>query len=102
MSANNGVYILKTDNQYRVKHIQSIENLYWNSQGLYCDTMQPEQIVRLFGKCKHTYNAEKAIDIALNIQNNLSICEYGIVLLDAKKSWREIIKENKNGTCGMG
>ena len=93
MSANNGVYILKTDNQYRVKHLQSIDNLYWNNDGLYCDDMQSEKIINMFGDCKYTHSAEKAFSIALMIQNSLSTCEYGVVLLDAKKSWKEIIKE---------
>lgn len=29
MSADNGIYILKTLDGYRVAHIQAIENLYW-------------------------------------------------------------------------
>ena len=30
MSADNGVYILKTNKQYRVKHLGAIDNLYWD------------------------------------------------------------------------
>jgi len=31
MSADNGVYILKTKDQYRVAHLQAIENLSWSA-----------------------------------------------------------------------
>lgn len=94
MSADNGVYILKTGKQYRVKHLQAIDNLYWDNNGNYHDHMLPTKIVKMFGECKYTYSADKALNIALTILDELSICEYGIVLLDAKKSWKEIIKES--------
>jgi hypothetical protein len=29
MSADNGIYILKTKDGYRVKHLQAIENIFW-------------------------------------------------------------------------
>ena len=31
MSADNGVYILRTEGpEYRIKHLQAVENLYWD------------------------------------------------------------------------
>lgn len=30
MSADNGIYILKTKDQYRVAHLQSIDNVSWS------------------------------------------------------------------------
>lgn len=92
MSADNGVYILKTDKQYRVAHLHCINSLYWDCKNMrYCDDMQPEQVIKMFGKCKYTYSAEKAFDIAWSIKESLGTCEYGVVLLNAKKSWKEII-----------
>ena len=29
MSADNGIYILKTNDGYRVAHLQAIDNIYW-------------------------------------------------------------------------
>lgn len=102
MSADNGVYILKTGNQYRVKLLHAIENLYYDYQGHYhSGKMQSEQIINMFGDCKYTYDINTAIKIAMIIENEIH-SEYGIVLLDAKKSWGKIIKEKKDGTGRMG
>lgn len=34
MSADNGIYILKLKDQYRVAHHQSVENVYWSEFGV--------------------------------------------------------------------
>jgi len=92
MSADNGVYILKTGRQYRVAHQQAIDNLYWNENlRKMCDTMQPISIIDMFGDCKYTTNLNTAFNIARRILQTLPICEYGIVLLDAKMSWYKIL-----------
>ena len=93
MSADNGVYILKTGNQYRVKHLQAIDNLYWD----YCktqfqNTIVPTRIFEMFCDCKYTYNCETAFKIANNIFKKLSICEYGIQLIDTNMSWGMVLK----------
>lgn len=93
MSADNGVYILKTGKQYRVKHLTSINRLYWDSATAKTkDTMQPDMIMTLFGDCKYTYDANTAIRIALNVCKKLDYCEYGVVVLDAERSWGSICK----------
>lgn len=87
MSADNGVYILRTkDRQIRVAHSQAINGLF-NYNGEYI----PEKIELHFGKSKYTKDMDKAIKIAQNIKNKLPVCEYGIqVLPDCDKTWEEI------------
>lgn len=41
MSADNGIYILKTINAYRVKHILGFDNIYWDDNQK-CDTNSGE------------------------------------------------------------
>ena len=94
MSADNGVYILKTNKQYRVKHLQAIDNLYWD----YCktqsqNTIVPTRVFEMFGDCKYTYDHEKAFTIANNIFKKLPICEYGIQLIDINMSWGMVLKK---------
>jgi hypothetical protein len=84
MSADNGVYILKTParfiksgegwytNQkgfeYRVAHCQAIDNLE------YSDLYLP----MLFGDSPVFNSYEEAMELAKNILNDLPVCEYGI------------------------
>lgn len=95
MSADNVIYILKTGKQYRVAHLSYSRILYWDAKTHhYRDTMCPYQIVDAFGQSKFTYSAEKAFNIGLAMQKQIDT-EYGVVLLDAEKSWEEIVKETK-------
>lgn len=90
MSADNGVYILKTkDKQIRVAHSQAINGLF-DHEGKYI----PEQIDRHFGNCKYTRSMDKAIRIAENIRKKLPVCEYGIQVLPyCDKTWEQIVSE---------
>ena len=94
MSANNGVYILKAGKQYRVARLSTIENLYCDKRGRYFDEMQPERIIEMFGACKFTTNAEQAINIALAI-NSESKTEYGVVIIDARQTWKQILSRER-------
>jgi hypothetical protein len=89
MSADNGVYILKTkDGQIRVAHTNAINGLF-DQKGNYI----PEQITRHFG-IKYTKNMDKAVRIATNIKKRLPVCEYGIQFLPyCDKTWDELIEE---------
>lgn len=90
MSADNGVYILKTkDKQIRVVHSQGINGLF-DFNGMYI----PEQIKRHFGNSKYTNNMNKAIRIAENIRKKLPVCEYGVQVLPyCDKTWDQIMDE---------
>lgn len=96
MSADNGVYILKTGNQYRVKHLIAVENLYWNQEQHRSENkMQPKMILEMFGRdSKYTYNLVKATYIAHSICSRLPICEYGIMLLDAQMTWKQVLEKS--------
>lgn len=89
MSADNGVYILKTkDGQIRVAHSNAINGLF-DFKGNYIS----EQISRHFG-CKYTKNMDKAVKIAEKIRKKLPVCEYGIQFLPyCDKTWEQIIEE---------
>ena len=61
MSADNGIYILKLKDQYRVAHLQAIENIYWSE--FECDIstakrynreIVPTRVVEMWGDCKFT------------------------------------------------
>lgn len=96
MSADNGIYILKTkDNQYRVIYASAIENLYWNplDSNSY-NKLIPTRIVELYGKSKYTYDKNLARDIAFNMARNTYL-EYGISEIVVDKTWRQIVKEAK-------
>ena len=94
MSADNGVYILKTGNQYRVALCQAIDNLYWNEDlHCMCDTLQPKSIIQMFGDCQHTTDANKAVRIAERILKETGFCEYGIVLMNVYMTWEEILQK---------
>lgn len=59
MSADNGIYILKTKDQYRVAHLCAIDNVTWsvingdwntdmNKRG----KLVPTRVVEMWGNCK--------------------------------------------------
>lgn len=93
MSADNGVYILKTkDKQIRVAHTKAINGLF-DYKGDYI----PEQVYRHFGDKRYTKNMDKAIVIAQRIRKRLSVCEYGVQVLPyCNKTWEQINKEIKD------
>lgn len=95
MSADNGIYILKTNKEYRVLHTKAIENIF--------DSLEeyiPEKVAEYFGECKSTKSAERAFNMAQKILKEVQLCEHGIKLLPFyEKSWEQIISEvnNKKG-----
>ncbi len=97
MSADNGIYILKTKDQYRVIHAQAIDNLWYShfTKSNVSEEMVPTRIVDYFGDCKYTRNQKLARKIASNMANHTSILEYGIIEFEINKTWSQIIKEAK-------
>lgn len=90
MSADNGVYILKTsEGEHRVLHTQAIENIYKGT----ITNFDFLNIYKYFHKCKSTKNRTTAFNIASTIYENLPICEYGIVPISIDKSWDDIVLE---------
>ena len=96
MSADNGIYILKTKDQYRVIHAQAIDNLSWshikrNSQREMIST----RIVEYYGNSRYTRDVEIAQKVAFAMSKRYPVLEYGISILRINKTWNQIIKEAK-------
>lgn len=93
MSADNGIYILKTkEGQYRVIHTQAIENIYDINDP---NQLAPEQIINYYGKSKYTYEKNLARGIAFSIARELPVLEYGIREIVIDKTWDQILNEAK-------
>lgn len=98
MSADNGIYILKTTDQYRVAHLQAIDNVTWSAidgdwrnieekKGL----LVPTRVVEMWGHSRYTRKESVACNIAHKWCNSLLFCEYGITTIPYNKMWWEII-----------
>lgn len=96
MSADNGVYVLKTKGQYRVIKTQGIDDVFYNviSGGLPNGRMDPVAVVSRFGLSPFTTNRDKAYHIA-RLQLNEGVCEYGIKEIVYNKYWNQIVKDAK-------
>ena len=99
MSADNGIYILKTKDQYRVAHLCAIDNVTWsvingdwntdmNKRG----KLVPTRVVEMWGNCKYTRNENKAFKIAHKWASSLPICEYGVNVITYNKTWKHIVE----------
>lgn len=96
MSADNGVYILKTKDQYRVAYAHAIENLWWNFIKIRNeDEMVSTRLVELYGRKRYTRDAEKAMKVAQAIARDSGYLEYGIKILPINKTWEQIVYEAK-------
>lgn len=102
MSADNGIYILKTKDQYRVAHLQAIENVSWS----YIDgdwqnkdsargKFVPTRVVEMWGDCRFTRNESVAQKIASEWAFRLPFCEYGVRTIIFPKTWKHILIDAK-------
>lgn len=102
MSADNGIYILKTRDQYRVAHLQAIDNVSWSIiDGNWQNKKEtrgkcvPTRVVEMWGKCKYTRDESIALKIAHNWASSLPICEYGVNIITYNKTWKHIVEDAK-------
>lgn len=95
MSADNGIYILKTKDQYRVIHAQAIENLYYSHLNSYNSELFPTRIVEYYGDCRYTRDFDKAMKVATAMERRVGYTEYGIKIFHINKTWNQIVKETK-------
>lgn len=96
MSADNGIYVLKTKDQYRVAHLMAIDNVYWSAiRGNCYDSgkLIPTRVVEMWGDCKFTRDEEKALNMAYKWESKLPICEYGVCVITYNKTWKQILKD---------
>ena len=96
MSADNGIYILETLDQYRVVHTQAIDNLTWSFENLSCDNdLVPTRIVEYYGNCKPIKNESEVRRIAFEMAKTIIYLEYGIHTITVDKTWEEINENAK-------
>ena len=102
MSADNGIYILKTKDQYRVTHAQAIENVYWEYDSRYAcyinertNKLVPTRVVEYWGCCRYTRNPEMAYKIAETMLKRIGFVEYGIRTFTYNKTWKHIVEDAK-------
>ena len=84
MSADNGIYILKAKDGYRVVHAQAIENLWWWDE-LHDDSdeLNPKYIFDYFNGSKVFKTKQEALSNAKKLYNEIinsgfPVIEYGI------------------------
>lgn len=102
MSADNGIYILKTKDQYRVAHLQGIETASWSIIDGYWPYHSdkgykyvPTRVVEIWGDSKFTGNEYKAFQIAHKWADSLPVCEYGVNVITYNKTWKHILEDAK-------
>lgn len=99
MSADNGIYILKLKDQYRVAHHQAVENVYWSEFGVdlaytkHHNKLVPTRVVEMWGDCKYTRSYKKAMEIANNWCSHMWICEYGVNVITCNMTWKELLQK---------
>ena len=96
MSADNGVYILKTKDQYRVAHLHAIDNITWSvitGNETLTGGYVPTRVVEMWGECKYTRSRKTAYDIAHRMEMRLPVCEYGICMINLDKTWKNILRD---------
>lgn len=85
MSADNGIYILRTPKgngfEYRVANLQCIENYTWDRDHN-CESDNPDVHIEnartMWGNCKAFYSQQEALLEADKLLRESYICEYGI------------------------
>ena len=94
MSADNGIYILRTlkgdDFEYRVAHLQGIENLEWDEVGGgYTDNQDVhiKNARRMWSDCEVFAHETEALAFALKMEKCLDILEYGISSIDIDREF---------------
>ena len=95
MSADNGIYILKTkDGKHCVKEIQAVDNLFRDYLTMKSGSnFIPSRLLEYFGESKYTYDSELAMKIANSMHKKMYICEYGIVKMFVPMTWKQIVKQ---------
>ena len=89
MSADDGIYILKSDGpEWRVVHAQAIENIHWNKSTKHTDYSQfnDEALECYFGKSKVFLSEAEALANAEEIETSIlksdfPLIEYGTCII---------------------
>jgi hypothetical protein len=105
MSADNGIYILKTrtigtdmipTSEYRVAHAQAVENIYYDvATGRNLKHFIPQEGFRYFGRSPVFSSEGEALKHARKIEGEIEILEYGICSLDHAEQYFETFSEEE-------
>lgn len=77
MSANDGIYIIKMDDGYRVSHAHNIETIYHSNR-----KTVSEYISYVFGNCRPFKTKLGAMEEAFRIHKKHDYTEYGICFVE--------------------
>ncbi len=92
-----GIYILSTNDGYRVTH----SNLYTDLYGNYDDKtghyiLNVSILLTMFGTCDLISSVESAYERALSISRTVEETDNGIMMINYQKlSFRELVNANK-------
>lgn len=96
VSADNGIYILQTKDQYRIAHLMAIDNVFWSyNDGCLSlgSSLVPARVVEMWGSCRYTRSRKKAFKIAYRWAESLPVCEYGVKIITYNKKWKHILRD---------
>jgi len=98
MSADDGIYILETKDQYRVIHTQAIDNLWWSHIDRRSHSeLIPTRIVEYYGQLKSYKTKDEVKNRAFELYDLSKPYdpEYGIQTISIDKTWDQILTEAK-------
>ena len=93
MSADNGIYILSTPTksggrEYRVKHLQNIEDLDWDEATehfLHNDKVRIGNARKMWNKSVVFTKESAALKVASRVLRTTIVCEYGISYIEIEE-----------------
>ncbi len=117
MSADNGIYILKTPtvdgkSEYRVKHLQAVENYRWDflkpnddggGPGGYTEDTKWHiyNAKRIWGTCKVFDNNGDAVLEAARLSDDIGYTEYGICMIEIPEFWNSAATITNEGVIQL-
>jgi len=94
MSADNAILVINfNNNEWMVRHIQALENLYWkwNSESL-LEEVVPQRLFEFFINAKRFDNKHEADKESLRELEDTGYVEYGKIQIDVPyNSWDELV-----------
>jgi len=92
MSADNTILILDTRGEYRVEHIQGVDNLWFSWRSKF-PTTEPTcaRVLEYFMSSTPISSASDVLLKAQSLYDDLEYVEYGIQTVSINKTFREIV-----------
>ena len=82
MSADNGIYILETIGEYRVQHLQGVDNLWWDDEEEdyvnHITECVKDNAREMWGDAPTFTNKQDVLVYATELAEQYPILEYGI------------------------